>query len=581
MAYLDVVPLRRVPWGLREFTYAAGDTGAQVGDLVWCRFGGHRTAAVVWSTRQLPPEGVRAQPIAEVARSPWTTAPQRAAFQAVSERYATPLPTLLYRYGLVPTSRAGAQSTAPSTQLPPTDPKLLGASLVEASPSDLPQATAQLVAQVAARGTALVLCPTRRDVAELAQLVGGLAYDLAESRTERARTWDRVMSGECRVVVGTAAAAFLPFAELGGVVVYHEGNPAAKAVEAKPLLHLLSLAKILGATYRCQVTVADFSPSPAAAAWARDAGRLVRRPPAERYSANVTLVSPPLLRSPKMAGEVRSAKPSSRLLLLVPRLGEGAMLRCADCGSTPACPSCERSLPLASAAQLRCGFCGYLEAVPARCSRCGGTRLQAKRPTVATVAREVRKLRGREDVGEVAAGSLVGSDETVVVSSAAALYQLNLESFALRVALDFDTLLRQPTLEAAPRAYRMVRELAASGPTVIETSLPEHPSLVQLDSWEKFVASQLAERRRFQLPPASPIAKLSLDAAGRDAMERAARSLSAHLSRVGADVVGSCQVPGRSPRRRYRWVTLVRGLEPPAGVDYSQWTIDPDPTDLD
>jgi primosomal protein N' len=579
MQYLDVVPLRRVPWGLREFTYHVGDTGAQVGDLVWCRFGGHRTAAVAWQARERPPDGVAAQSLLSVERTGWTTTPQRSLFDYIANHYATPLPTLLYRYGVVPTTRHRETTDIPKLHLPVATTKLEGVALLEAPPTELIAAVGQLVATFSSNGPVLVLCPTRRDVTAVASAIGAVAYDLDDSRTERTATWSRILNNEVKIVVGTAAAAFLPFTSLGGVVVYREGDPAAKAVEARPLLHLRTVALGLGASYHCSVTVADWAPSPAAASWSGSVGRLVRQHSAA-YAANVTLVTPSLLRSLEFTTTVSAANANNRLLVIVPRLGEGGYLRCADCRTVPVCPHCERSLPITSSAQLRCGYCGHIEPVPARCSKCGGTRLQARQSTVATVARLLRAMRDDGIVGEVSADSITNGDAAVVVSSTAALYQLDLTQYAIRIALDFDTLLHQPTLEAAPRAYRVARELAAAGPTTIETAEPNHPSLQNLDHWDRFVAVELAERRRYKLPPAVPQVKLSYDGSNRSVVERAGATMLYQLEQKGVRISGNYLAPGRSRIRRYRWVILVPGLEPPAGLDYSQWTADPDPIDL-
>jgi len=579
MQYLDVVPLRRVPWGLREFTYHVGDTGAQVGDLVWCHFGGHRTAAVAWHAQSKAPDGIVAQTLLTVERTGWTTTPQRSLFDYINGYYATPLPTLLYRYGVVPTTRQRETLGIPRLHLPAATTKLAGVALVEAPPTELITAVGQLVATLSDDGPVLVLCPTRRDVKAVASAIGAVAYDLDDSRTERTATWSRIVNNEVKVVVGTAAAAFLPFPSLGGVVVYREGDPAAKAVEARPLLHLRTLALALAKSYDCTASMADWAPSPAAASWASSSGRLVRLP-SPSYSNNITLATPPLLRSPELAAAVREAGDMNRLLIIVPRLGEGGYLRCADCRKAPICPHCERNLPVTSAAQLRCGFCGHLEPVPARCSNCNGTRLQARQPTVSTVARLLRAMRDDGIVGEVSASEITNGDVAVVVSSTAALYQLELHKYARRIALDFDTLLRQPTLEAAPRAYRIARELAAAGSTTIETTEPDHPSLQNLDHWDKFVAAELTERRRYKLPPAVSLVKLSYDGSSRSAVERAGAAMLYQLEQKGVRASGNYLSPGRSPTRRYRWVILVPGLEPPAGLDYSQWTADPDPTDL-
>jgi primosomal protein N' len=165
MDYFDVVPLRRVPWGLGLFTYSHSEPVA-VGSLVRCYFGGQLVSAVVWQKGTEVPKGVKVKPIESVAEQGWLTPAQQQLFNWVSRRYATPLPTLLYLFGLAPVQRVSKKLHAEVVE-----PQALPATwaeqsslVVEASPADDAQAAAEVALAWSKRGQpVLVLCPTLND----------------------------------------------------------------------------------------------------------------------------------------------------------------------------------------------------------------------------------------------------------------------------------------------------------------------------------------------------------------------------------------------------------------------------------
>jgi len=171
------------------------------------------------------------------------------------------------------------------------------------------------------------------------------------------------------------------------------------------------------------------------------------------------------------------------------------------------------------------------------------------------------------------------------VATVAALYQLDLSSFGLRLVTSFDTYLQQSDFSSAERAYRLLRQLLAAGPTTVESAVPGHQVFATAGDWLSFCRQELAQRKKFELPPAVPYAKLSIDAEDESRLRLASNLLGEQLRASGLDCTGPTAVPGRSPRRRYRFVWLVRttsdvDLERLGELDYTTVTLDPDPVDF-
>ena len=590
MRYLDVVPLRRVPWGLSLFTYYSNES-VPLGSLVRCRFGGQVINAVVWNQRDAPPSGMRISPIDKIVEVSWLNSKQCEFFDWVSHRYVTPLPTLLYLYSLVPVKRAQPNKVVPKDEKTITSATWLdsGSLVIETTP-DVDAKTAALIAKNWNRttGSVLILCPTIADVHRVAELCVGLEYIMEQSRTVRTGIWRAVLAGEVRIIIGTVAAAFLPFANLSGIVVYREADPAAKAIESRPLLHLRTIAQKLVALHTCPLALVDFAPSVQAALFVKsNSFRMIRHGGNTNYNTNLTLAQPPLLQSPQFLEQFKTLlREKSKILVLVPRLGEAGLLRCHDCAYVFTCASCDRAYRISAAHDLQCGFCGHRQSMPMVCPKCHGANLHEKLWTVSKVS---QKLAGAFPQTTLSTFEAIDKEipiASIVVSTTVALYKLCLSDYALRVFMDFDTVLQQPTLEGTTKAYRILRQLCAAGSTVVETHAPEHLVFKTLDHWRDFIRAELAERRRFKLPPLVPTIKLSTEGADRSTVLRRVEQLRDVL-RQGKDITisSSLAVPGRSPRRRFRHVVIINPrldsqLELLDKIDYSQWTIDPDPSDF-
>jgi primosomal protein N' len=590
MRYLDVVPLRRVPWGLGLFTYCSNES-VPPGSLVSCRFSGQLVNAVVWSERADPPEGIKIRAIEAIIETFWLTTKQRQFFDWVSQRYATPLPTLLYLYSLVPVKRARRVDvvTKSSHDIKPTTWVGSSSLVVETNP-DADKDTTALIAATWSNtdGLVLILCPTIADVRRVASVCNGLEYTMDASRTVRTTAWRAVLAGDVKIVIGTAAAAFLPLANLSGVVVYREADPAAKAIESRPLLHLRTIARQLAEIHSCPLALVDFAPSVEAAQLVKyNSFRMIRQGGSSNYSANLTLAQSPLLQSPQFLEKIEKILGSSgRILVLVPRLGEAGLLACHDCAFVFTCASCDRAYRVSAARDLRCGFCNHRQEMPMVCLKCHGTNLREKQWTVSRVARHLSSTFTKITVSTFEAVDKTPPISSIIVSTTAALYQLPLFDYALRVFLDFDAVLQQPTLEGTTKAYRILRQLGAAGATIVETRVPEHLVFRTLDHWRDFIRAEGLVRKRFQLPPLTQTIKFSTEGSDRSIVLRRVEQLRDVLRQgKGMTISSSLAVPGRSPRRRFRHVVIINPsqdgqLELIDKIDYSQWTIDPDPSDF-
>lgn len=597
MYYLDVIPFRRMPWGLKEFTYSSA-VDLAVGTLVQVRFAGQKIHGLVWRSRRSTPPNIKVQPIIKVVKEGWFTKLQQDFFEWVNQHYVVPLPTILYLFGVVPVQRG-------LPALPKTLKKNKGHPLanwrkykqlvVESPPDTSSKIIADLYKSWVTIGQLLVLCPTIKQVQDLQQQLLEKHGVKAEifcgqlNRTHLTTVWQQVLTDDQLIIIGTTGAAFLPFIKLQGVILWPEADQAAKAIESKPLTHLRSLAIQLSKIYQTRLGLIDHTPSLEAAWQAKHNHWPIVRLAAIPLRRNLQLSSPPLLRSPVFLDNLQKIiNERNKVLIIAPRLGEGGILQCQDCSLIFNCPYCQLAYRVISPQTLKCHHCHTTAVVPATCPACHSFNLKAKQLTVNYIAKELKQnLKINTMSLDAQSKELPKDNDLLVVATTVALYRLNLQDYDLRVIMGFDVFLQQPQFNSTFKTYYLLRQLLFYGPTIIETMSAQHEIFNHIDDWHKFATGELSLRQRFGLPPLKSIIKLSIDSIDAREIERQAQDACTRLQKIkGFKISKPLTVPGRSPQRRFRRVILVENsgnqtnLDQLTKLDYSQWTLDPDPIDF-
>ena len=386
-----------------------------------------------------------------------------------------------------------------------------------------------VVAAAAARGNALVLCPTLPQARALGRRLRAAGVPVAL----HPRDWALGAAGA--TVVGTRAAAWAPVGDLAAVVVVDEHDESHQQEQA-PTWHARDVAaeRARRAGVPCVLT------SPCPTLEAQRWGRVVAPGrPDEREGWPVVDVVDMRDQDPRTgllpAALVRLLRSDRRVLCVLNRTGRARLLACTACGELARCERCDAAVGQPGD-ELACARCG--ETRPVICAACGATKLRTVRSGVTRVRDEIAALVG-EPVDEVTGARPSGDPPAsrVVVGTEATLHQV---ARADAVAfLDLDQELLAPRYRAAEqalallaRAARLVGPRSGPGRLVLQTHLPRH-EVVQAalhGDPTRVAAAEAGRRELLRFPPVTAMAEVS---------GAAAEAFVAELGRpLGVEVMG-------------------------------------------
>jgi len=416
------------------------------------------------------------------------------------------------------------------------------------------------------------------------------------TQAARRRVWTMVATGGAQLVVGARSALFLPFADLGLVVVDEEHDPSYKQ-EDGVLYNARDMAVLRASLAGAQVVLA--SATPALETWANArAGKYARLDLATRHGAAAmpemaaidmraeTLAAERWV-SPTLAEQTRAVfARGEQALFFLNRRGYAPVTLCRACGQQIGCAQCDaRMVEHRFLRRLVCHQCGESAPIPTACPACGvAGRLAALGPGVERLAEEVaelfpqarvavlssdlfgsaRALKAR--VAEVAAG---GAD--LIIGTQLVAKGHNFPGLALVGAIDADLGLQGSDLRAAERTFQLMRQVAGRagrtaerrGRALLQTWAPEHPVIAAILSGEEeaFWRAEAAEREAAGMPPFGRLAGVILSGPELDPVMAAGMALAradAPLARIGAQVWGPAPAPIARIRGRHRVRLLVK-----------------------
>ena len=409
----------------------------------------------------------------------------------------------------------------------------------------------------------------------------------------RDRILEGVGTGEIQVVAGARSALFLPFAQLGLVVVDEEHEGAYKQ-EDGVTYHTRDMAIVRGRLEGCPVLLASATPSIETRVNV-SRGRYRRLALPERFGgrslpgiAPIDLRTDPPERgrflSPRLVRELRATtERGEQALLFLNRRGYAPLTLCRACGHRSSCPNCSAWLVEHRFRRaLVCHHCGHAERVPEVCVACGAIdTLVPCGPGVERIAEEVATLfpdkrrivlssdfpggteRLRAELAAIEAG-----EADIVIGTQLVAKGHNFPGMTLVGVLDADIGLTSGDPRAAERTFQLLQQVtgragrgAKAGRALVQTYQPEHPVIAALISGEaeRFYAEETAAREAAGLPPFGRLAALIVSASDRAAAEAHARILArAADPPPGVVVLGPAEAPLALIRGRYRFRLLVK-----------------------
>ncbi|EDM70337.1 primosomal protein N' [Roseobacter sp. AzwK-3b] len=413
--------------------------------------------------------------------------------------------------------------------------------------------------------------------------------------TERRRTWKMLGEAGCQVVVGARSALFLPFRDLGLIVVDEEHDTSYKQ-EDGVLYNARDMAVLRASICGAQVVLASATPS--LESWANaEAGKYTRLDLTARFGAAVM----PQMRAIDMRNETLPASrwisPSlqaavtarvdvgEQALLFINRRGYAPVTLCRACGHQIGCDHCDaRMVEHRFQQRLVCHQCGETKAVPKACPSCGvEDKLAAVGPGVERLTEEAQALFPQARIATLSS-DLFGSaralkdqiraiaegDSDIVIGTQLVAKGHNFPRLTLVGVIDADLGLQGSDLRAAERTFQLMRQVAGRagrtekpGTALLQTFQPDHPVIRAILSGDEegFWRAEAEERRHAGVPPYGRMAGIILSSTDAREVFDFATELARRdgpLRAVGAQVFGPAPAPIARIRGRHRVRLLVK-----------------------
>jgi primosomal protein N' (replication factor Y) len=403
---------------------------------------------------------------------------------------------------------------------------------------------------------------------------------------QRTRTWRGVMNGDVRAVVGARSALFLPFRELGIVVLDEEHDGAFKQADGLNY-HARDMAVVRAKFARARVILSSATPSVESRNNA-NFGRYRHVTLQSRFAAaslpDITALDlreePPEKNqwiSPRLAREVFSTLDrGEQALLFLNRRGFAPLTLCRACGYQYQCTDCDAWLvEHRFRGVLLCHHCGREQRRPEACGNCGAVdSLVPIGPGIERVAEEaearfpgVRKVILSSDMGSNAQlrdrfAEIAAGEYDLIIGTQLVAKGHHFERLTLVGVLDADLGLAHGDPRAAERTFQILTQVTGragrasrAGRAFLQTYHPTHPvieAMVRGDR-EAFYAHELQVRAEGQLPPFGRLAALIVSAAEHDpAMAYARQLLSVAPMAEGLKLFGPADAPLAMIRGRHR-----------------------------
>jgi primosomal protein N' (replication factor Y) len=360
--------------------------------------------------------------------------------------------------------------------------------------------------------------------------------------------WNNVLNrnAKAQLVVGARSALFLPFQDLGLVIVDEEHETSYKQFDPAPRYHARDAAIVLGKLHGSNILLGSATPSIESYHNAQTGKYGLAR--ISRRHGNVLMPEIELvdikdkIRRKKMKGhfsdrlvlEIEEAlKDKEQVIIFQNRRGYAPVLECQTCGHCPQCPNCDVSLTYHRGRnQLRCHYCGYNTPLHTACEACGSHTLDTKGFGTEQVEQELKELFpeasiGRMDMdttrGKHAYRNIISAFEEqeidILVGTQMVTKGLDFRHVKLVGIMNADALLNFPDFRAHERSFQLLTQVAGRagrtrkrGKVIVQSYNPYHQILKQVSTgdYEGMYTEQLYEREQFQYPPAYRIIKITL-----------------------------------------------------------------------
>ncbi|UTX48597.1 primosomal protein N' [Chryseobacterium sp. MA9] len=382
---------------------------------------------------------------------------------------------------------------------------------------------------------------------------------------ERVEVWRRIKQNDIRILIGTRNALFLPYQNLGLIVVDEEHDSAYRPREVSPYFNAKDASLVLGGFYNAGVILGSATPSVESYYRARkDKMRYVFLN--ERFG-NVNLPEYELINfkealdSKKVSGNFslklveeikKTVDEKKQAIVLHNRRGYSNVIECESCGYVNYCSNCDVVMTYHKAAnEMKCHYCGQRASKPKTCPKCNSEKLNERGVGVEQIHEEVSNLFPENEVDRMDVDSMrkkfayeklyekIEDGETdIIVGTQMISKGLDFDHIELVTIPKADSLLYVQDFRAEERAYQLITQVSGragrvsgKGKILIQTFNPDHSvfQLIKMNNPAKIYKYILTERQKFHYPPFTKLIMIEMKHRREDKVDRASQFMGSIL----------------------------------------------------
>lgn len=439
-----------------------------------------------------------------------------------------------------------------------------------------------LIQQVLASGSqVLYLLPeialTTQIVARLRKVFGDQMgiYHSKFSDNERVEVWRGVLSGKFNFVIGVRSAIFLPFDNLGLIVVDEEHESSYKQYDPAPRYNARDLALVVAKLQQAKVLMGSATPSFESFYNAKQ-GRYGYVKLTQRFREaqlpTISLVNIRVERKQKklkhnfsealLTSLKANIQNNEQSILFQNRRGYAPYVMCEDCGWIPHCHQCNVSLTYHQHTQeMRCHYCGFTEQMSHQCPVCGSTRIKTMGygtekiedelklllPEARTSRMDLDTTRQKNSIQNIVQAFEAGQTD-ILIGTQMLSKGLDFDKVSFVGIFDADHIIHFPDFRAHERAFQLITQVAGragrrdtQGRVLIQTGNPELFIIEKIlqNDYEGLYEKELPERQKFNYPPFTRLIRVIVKHETEATAEEAANALASGLrEKLGSRVLG-------------------------------------------
>jgi len=417
------------------------------------------------------------------------------------------------------------------------------------------------------------------------------------SSNERVEVWNNVLNNlpKAQIVLGARSSIFLPFNNLGLIIVDEEHEQSYKQFDPSPRYQARDAAIVLANIFNAKVVLGSATPS--LESYFNTKQNKYGFVELKHRFNNVLMPEIELVDlkdkykrklmkghfSDTLIEEINDALDEGyQIILFQNRRGYSPIVECNTCGHAPQCPSCDVSLTYHQYKnQLRCHYCGYNTPMPKTCNACGSPDLNSKGFGTEQIEEEVKVLFPNKKVARMDLDTTKGKygyekvitafeqqDIDILIGTQMLTKGLDFRNVKLVGVMNADNILNFPDFRAHERSFQLITQVSGRagrtdkrGKVLVQTYNPYHKILQQVASnnYEDMYKEQIDDRYNFKYPPIYKQIKITLKHKDYSKVDSASIWYSKSLKQFfGTFVLGPESPPIARIRNQYHKNILVK-----------------------